>query len=700
MLRACVLLFAGMASFCGLSMATVTLSKTLITPSPGKTNSVTCTVSDGERFIGWFDPAGKKVPTSSSEKIYVETTGNNHKLKLTDVKVSYGGTYTCKGTTNSESLKVHVEFDTSDVDLEQHIQIDKEGTIRLGVTGFPTPIFTWKKGSKRVGPNVNSRYSIEDDGSLKISKVEKSDGGNYTCAIEQDGTEDDVIIEVYAVELPKIKPFTQTKRYLTEGYPVTFLCEATGYPLPKYKWFSPKDVELSEFGNIKIQDGNLTFTKVDSAFEKGKYKCEAYIEIGKNQEQVGRAEAFVEVVEVYVEPNINPTQGGTVDVKMSGDYKLTCIATGTPTPDVRWTRNGEKDPREQQTRGQSMIEFRRIQVEDGGVYTCEAWNSAEDQDGNLIVKRLNKTINVESKPIFDEKASINPVFSYVGNSDPTYVRCKYEGYPTPWVVMTFDGKLKSNATGTAEMEVITDAIKYFGDYKCYARNKFGWTNRTVTMETAKKPSQVQGLKPVPTCNSIKLTWKAPSENGGMPINKYVLNYETTTRNVDGDSTTYTIKNLERNTRYSIKVRATNKAEWGDMSVVETKTTQFCAPGRPIIYSPKGGLLEEDEFTLKWRRPEDDGGDSNIKYKLEYRVERKGSDGPWKTIETEKEEAKISQMDNQETYKFVLVAINKGGESEKVIKYYNTNYPEETSSQSSLVPRAFLTICLGGMYLLL
>ena len=61
----------------------------------------------------------------------------------------------------------------------------------------------------------------------------------------------------------------------------------------------------------------------------------------------------------------------------------------------------------------------------------------------------------------------------------------------------------------------------------------------------------------------------------MPINKYVLNYETTTRNVDGDSTTYTIRNLERNTRYSIKVRATNKAEWGDTSVVETKTTQFC-----------------------------------------------------------------------------------------------------------------------------
>ena len=100
-------------------------------------------------------------------------------------------------------------------------------------------------------------------------------------------------------ELPKIKPFAQTKKYLTKGYPVTFLCEATGYPLPKYKWFSPKDVELSEFGNIKIQDGNLTFTNVDSAFEKGKYRCEAYIEIEETKEQVGQAEAFVEVVEVY-----------------------------------------------------------------------------------------------------------------------------------------------------------------------------------------------------------------------------------------------------------------------------------------------------------------------------------------------------------------------------------------------------------------
>lgn len=137
----------------------------------------------------------------------------------------------------------------------------------------------------------------------------------------------------------------------------------------------------------------------------------------------------------------------------------------------------------------------------------------------------------------------------------------------------------------------------------------------------------------------------------------------------------------------------------------SKTPPFClhslgAPGRPIIYSPKNTLLTKDKFTLKWRQPEDDGGDGNIRYKLQYRVERKGSDGPWKTIETDKEEAEISQLDNKEKYKFVLIAINKGGESEKVEKYFDTNYPGARSSQSRLVSRAFLSIFLGGIYLFL
>ena len=70
--------------------------------------SVTCTVT-GETFLGWFDPSGSKITTSSSAKIRVESRGDNHKLKFVDVKVSYGNdNYECRGRNNKETLIVHV----------------------------------------------------------------------------------------------------------------------------------------------------------------------------------------------------------------------------------------------------------------------------------------------------------------------------------------------------------------------------------------------------------------------------------------------------------------------------------------------------------------------------------------------------------------------------------------------------------------
>ena len=52
--------------------------------------------------------------------------------------------------------------------------------------------------------------------------------------------------------------------------------------------------------------------------------------------------------------------------------------------------------------------------------------------------------------------------------------------------MTFNGKLMSNATNTANVSVKTDAKKKFGDYLCYAKNDFGFKNQTVTLKQVGK----------------------------------------------------------------------------------------------------------------------------------------------------------------------------------------------------------------------
>ena len=89
------------------------------------------------------------------------------------------------------------------------------------------------------------------------------------------------------------------------------------------------------------------------------------------------------------------------------------------------------------------------------------------------------------------------------------------------------------------------------------------------------PTKVENLRAQASCKSIELKWERPKQDGGMPINKYVLTYSTTTRNIDGDETVYIITDLKHNTEYSISLRATSKAEWGPPVSLNIKTQEYC-----------------------------------------------------------------------------------------------------------------------------
>ena len=108
----------------------------------------------------------------------------------------------------------------------------------------------------------------------------------------------------FLLELPKIKPFSVPRRYLTENYPASFICKATGVPAPKCKWLSPDGNQINSIGNIQVNGCNLTFTSVDRLFTKGKYTCVAFIEIVETGEEIGQASAVVEVVDVLSEYHV------------------------------------------------------------------------------------------------------------------------------------------------------------------------------------------------------------------------------------------------------------------------------------------------------------------------------------------------------------------------------------------------------------
>ena len=129
----------------------------------------------------------------------------------------------------------------------------------------------------------------------------------------------------------------------------------------------------------------------------------------------------------------------------------------------------------------------------------------------------------------------------------------------------------------------------------------------------------------------------------------------------------------------------------------TLTPQSCvslvsgAPGRPIIYEPSSRNLDVSSFTLKWKRPEDTGGDSDIVYKIRYRDETDPDrPGPWNTEETSELEVDIEDLDKSKQYKFEVRATNKGGESEPAEKYI---WRSSTEGMNTILIAQFVVIVL-------
>ena len=98
-----------------------------------------------------------------------------------------------------------------------------------------------------------------------------------------------------------------------------------------------------------------------------------------------------------------------------------------------------------------------------------------------------------------------------------------------------------------------------------------------------KPGVVQDFAADATCDSVELTWNPPLKDGGMPITKFVLNYEDVTRNVDASETSHTVTNLARNEEYTFIIRATNEGEWGPTTTTNIKTNQYCKYSKVIFF---------------------------------------------------------------------------------------------------------------------
>jgi len=209
-----------------------------------------------------------------------------------------------------------------------------------------------------------------------------------------------------------------------------------------------------------------------------------------------------------------------------------------------------------------------------------------------------------------------------------------------------------------------------GLYKIVAKNDTGTDEYELDLTVVGKPGKCMGPIKVTdvTAESAKLKWLPPDDDGGAPIDHYVMERCDTetgrwvpvgkTKIPEGE-----VPGLTEGKHYDFRVRAVN--EEGESDPLETDASTLAknpydVPSKPG--KPEVGDYDKDWCDLKWTVPESDGG-AEITH---YIIEKKDDYSPkWlKHCETKspKCETKLEDLQEGNTYQFRVKAVNKAGQS--------------------------------------
>lgn len=165
-----------------------------------------------------------------------------------------------------------------------------------------------------------------------------------------------------------------------------------------------------------------------------------------------------------------------------------------------------------------------------------------------------------------------------------------------------------------------------GQYSMTGKNMLGTLTETITVLVHDIPGPPTGpikLDEV-SCDYVLMSWEAPENDGGVPINNYIVEMRETT----GTSwvelaatvirTTFKAARLNTGTQYQFRVRAQNRYGIGPCIISESVVAAYpfdvpSQPGIPVVTSHN-----KDSMTLSWNEPSSDGGSAI----LGYHVDRK------------------------------------------------------------------------------
>ncbi|XP_015725366.1 hemicentin-1 isoform X1 [Coturnix japonica] len=431
-----------------------------------------------------------------SESANMEIIADGQTLQIKGAEISDTGQYLCKAINiagrddKNFRLNVYVPPNIEGSEEELIIEtISNPVAFMCDATGIPPPTLVWLKNGKPLENSDHLQVHVLSGGSkLQIARSQLLDSGTYTCVasnVEGQAQKSFVLSIQVPPSIVGSEMSSEVGVLLGEG--IQLVCNATGEPTPIVQWLKDgKTVASDDLKRISVApDGSTLNIFRALTSDTGKYTCVA-------TNPAGEEEQIFSLI-VYVPPTItnNKSEPEDLTALLDTSINIGCSATGTPSPQINWLKNGlplSVSSRIRLLSAGQILRLFRVQISDAGVYTCVASSRA-----GVDNKHYNLQIFVP--PSLDNARGTEEVTVVKGST--ASLKCFTDGTPAPAVSWFKNGhplNLGAHQTISNQgmvLHFVKAEIGDIGKYTCIASNKAGDVSKHFSLKVL-EPPQING----------------------------------------------------------------------------------------------------------------------------------------------------------------------------------------------------------------
>ncbi|KAM3584954.1 uncharacterized protein V6R79_003472 [Siganus canaliculatus] len=468
--------------------------------------------------ISWALPDGtmvnpvKQKESSSGGRSRRYVVFDNGTLYFNDVGMPEEGDYTCyaENQLGKDEMKVRVKVKVTRSPPQILDKDQKTATVFYGETvrlkcsakGESVPVITWISPTNRVISSTLDKYKVLDDGTLIIQKVQRFDGGNYTCMAKNNAGQDHKVTKLEVlVTSPVINSFngaTNTIKVSAVQDQQKFLdCVAKGTPTPRIMWVLPGNVILPApyYSNRMAvhQNGSLEIRSPKKS-DSGQLVC-----IARNEGGEVRLVVNLDVKDIIERPQNRGSHTDSLSLTVGSAMTLNCSFEGSTLHQVTWIlpggsllHSGARFSKFFHRPDGSLI-ISNPSVAEAGMYRCL---------GRTVQGLVEQTITLSpgQKP---EIINRYPTPVNVMNGERLLLHCITRGDPLrlTWtlpsgVVLNKPqraGRYAVLANGTLSIQQVS--VYDRGSYVCRVTNEYGSSQQSISVIVIAYPPRITNGPP-------------------------------------------------------------------------------------------------------------------------------------------------------------------------------------------------------------